>query len=297
MKLIDDIKKLIIKLTKDFHYDEDTINILTLCYFAFVTFDPDISDIIEEVLSTKYILINDGSFDNMLKKYYPRIDIETDCYEIPSFNKNRVYKNDFIIITEWRDENGNSLIPIWLVLDKFLHELKHAMNSIINSYDNSQDGGFYCGLAQVDFSGSYYYRYLEEAFNSYIVYLYLGIIEMLKYKPITDLKLKELLANLNLDEYEYSYGNITKLLEPLFFNQEIFKLFYNAVLYKDSRTLVKVLEKIFGPNLYKSLDVGLREYHKGETNKLSQDINRSEYVRFAPEYSFGFKDIELIKLN
>jgi len=32
MKLIDDIKKLIIKLTKDFHYDEDTINILTLCF-------------------------------------------------------------------------------------------------------------------------------------------------------------------------------------------------------------------------------------------------------------------------
>lgn len=297
MKLIDDIKKLVTKLTKPFNYDEDTINILTLCYFAFLTFDPDISDIIEEVLSTKYILINDGRFDDMLKKHYPKIDLESDTYRSPSFNRNKVYKNDFIIITEWRDEKGNSFLPVWLVLDKFLHELKHAINSIINSYDNSQNGGFYCGLAQIDFEGDYYYRYLEEAFNSYITYLYLCLIEMLKTKSITDLKIQELVDSLNLDEYEYSYGNITKLLEPLFFNKEIFRLFYNATLYKDNIPLIKTLEKIFGPNLYKSLDIGLGEFYRRENDKLSHSINSSSYIRLAPEYSLSINDIEEIKLS
>ena len=97
-ELLTKIKLHVINLTQHFNYDEATINILTLCYFAIVSFDEDTKDILEMVLSSKYILINDGSYDKILKKYYPDINCDSDYYKEPSFDNNRSYNDDFIII-------------------------------------------------------------------------------------------------------------------------------------------------------------------------------------------------------
>lgn len=118
-----EIKNRIKNLTKHFNYSKEVINILTICYFAITTFDPEVEDILDEVLSTTYILVNSGEYTDMLEKDYPNLNLDLDTYVEPSFDNKRKYNNDFIIITNWNLMlfNNASLINrnIINVLDSF----------------------------------------------------------------------------------------------------------------------------------------------------------------------------------
>lgn len=240
------LKERVKSLTSHFNYDEEVINILTICYIAITSIDKDIEDILEEVLSTKYILLNDGSFNYLLKEYYPNIDPYSDTYQEPSFDNKKCYKDDFIILNV---ENFNSVCDIF---DAFLHEIKHAMNSIIKRYKQVENNNaiFYCGLCSID----YYYQerrflFLEEAFNSFMTRIYLRQIEKLKKIKIEDRGISKILKRFSLREYEYSYYNITHLLEPLFCDKEFFNLFYNAALYKEYEPLYQKIKIVFGEDI------------------------------------------------
>lgn len=240
------IKQLIIKLTKHFNYDDLIINILTICYVAIVSIDHEVSDILEEVLSTKYILENDGSFTKMLRQYYPNLELNFDTYLEPSFNNEECLKDDFIIIYP------ENYINTCYMLEAFLHELKHAMNSIINRYKRGENAHFRCGISYITIKDDYkYFRYvlLEESFNSFITKIYLNQILKLKKIQLNDKEIIKLLRKFHLNNYEYSYNSVTKLLEPLFCDPTIFTLFYNASLYKDYKPLINKLESIFKKDL------------------------------------------------
>ncbi len=274
---IKEIKSRIKNITAHFSYSDEIINILTLCYLAITTFDNEVEDILEEVLSTRYILVNSGEYDKMLKKYYPLVDIYLDTYMPPSFDDNRVYKNDFIIIS---NNNTNGLLSgnTCNLLDSFIHEIKHAMNSIINIYDNQKGYGiFYCGLSEMN-NEEIIYKMLDETFNSFMVKIYLNILAKLSKDNIQDEQIKKILESFNFKCYHYSYSKETRLLEPLFCNAKLFPLFYNAALYKDYNVLFDELEPIFNgdtfyvlnsllDNYYNDIDCELLEYFKYLKNK------------------------------
>ncbi|MCM1053820.1 MAG: hypothetical protein NC483_07605 [Ruminococcus sp.] len=251
------------KLTAPFKYGNGILDILTICYYAITTFDSEVEDILEEVLSTRYILINEGQYDSMLEKYYPLVSRDHSTYVPPSFDDKRIYNNDFIVI-KW---DFNDFVEVF---DDFLHELKHAMNSIIHAYDNDRGYGvFYCGLSETD-NGTTIYKMLEETFNSYLVKRYLEIIYELSKEDLEEKSyIKEMLKDFNLKGYSYGYNQSTRLLEPLFKNNEYFPLFYNATLYKDYRILFDKLDILFGDPFY-VLDILLTRYYYNVSNDILQ---------------------------
>ena len=293
-ELLTKIKLHVINLTQHFNYDEDTINILTLCYFAIVSFDEDTKDILEMVLSSKYILINDGSYDKILKKYYPDINCDSDYYKEPSFDNNRSYNDDFIIICDWRPHSRKRKINYHIrdVIDSFLHEIKHGMNSIIKSFGkNGNHAVFHCGIYTMvrNIPGDLgEYLLLEESFNSFLVKLYLKQIERILNCDIEDEGISNILRNFSLYSYKYSYAKTTTLLEPIFSNEEMFKLFYNATLYKDFTPLFTRLEEIYQDDPYYSFDVLLFDYYSFSSNTLPRKIALSPLK--GPKLSLKFNE-------
>lgn len=262
---IKQIKELIQKITKHFHYDDYIINILTICYIAIVSVDQDVSDILEEVLSTKYILENDGSFNRFLNKYYPDIDIFCDTYYEPSFNSENCNADDFIVLAIFEH------FDICDIIEGFIHELKHAMNSIIKRYDK---GIFRCGLCEItNFNKERIFRYelIEEAFNSFLTKIYLKQILKLKKLKIEDPGIRRLLKDFKIENYVYSYDKITSLLEPLFCDSELFRLFYNAALYKDYEPLYTKLESIFCTDL-DTIDMMVEDCYYGYNESIKDYI-------------------------
>lgn len=261
---LDDVILRVRSITKHFNYSEDVINILVICYIAIVSFDSDVSDILEEVLATKYILVGPEEFYDVLKQYYPRLDIFADTYVEPSFDEENIYNDDFILIRKFNIMNKNKSLfyyenrPVCKILESFLHEIKHAMNSVINRYKN---GTFYCGICMINEKGERRFELLEEAFNSFLTYLYLQQVNKLKQYHIQDEGIKAILELFSLEGYTYSYLNITNLLVPYFFDRELFSLFYNAVLYKDFPPLFSALSKIFGNNWEYILDKLLAKFY------------------------------------
>lgn len=258
-------------ITKHFNYSEDVINILAICYIVIVSFDNDISDILEEVLATKYILVGSEGIYDVLEQNYPMLDIFADTYVEPSFDEKEIYNDDFIFIRKFnliKSKNSSYYYenrPVCKILESFLHELKHAMNSVINRYKN---GVFYCGICMINNKGERRFELLEEAFNSFLICLYLQQVNKLKDYNIQEEGIRTILESFSLEEYAYSYLNITSLLVPFFSDKELFTLFYNAVLYKDFATLFSALSKIFGNNWEYILDKLLAEFY----NKFNCEI-------------------------
>lgn len=296
-KLLTKIKSHVISLTQHFHYDEDIINILTLCYFAIVSFDEDVKDILEMVLCSKYILVNDGSYDEMLKKYYPDINSETDNYKEPSFDNNERYNDDFIIICDWRPHSHKRKANYYIrdVLDSFLHEIKHAMNSIIKSFDkNGNRAVFHCGIYTMTsrIPGDLgKFLLLDESFNCFLIKLYLEQIERIKNCDIKDQGLNHLLQNFSLYAYAYSYDKTTRLLEPIFSNEEMFKLFYNATLFKDFKPLFDRLEEIYQDDSYYVFDESLFDYFFSCKPTLPRMIDK--FPPKGPKLSLDFNENNL----
>lgn len=250
------------KLTKHFSYTDFQINLITICYTVMVNFDNDIQDIIEYVLATKYILFANANIRKELEKYFPDLK-NGDVYELPSFDDKRRYEDDFVVINE---KAGSLLVN---VLDALIHELKHEMNTVINSYDRTSDNAYInCGLSSVDLEGNYYFRYLEEAFNYYMVYIYLKEVERLKKNDKSSKVITDILNYFSLTLYQYPNLKITKLLEPLFQDKELFRLFYNAALYKDYEALYEALELKLGRSVEYLFDKLLNDYQNGDANTL-----------------------------
>lgn len=269
---ISEIKELIRRITKHFDYDEYIINILTICYIAIVSIDSEVSDILEEVLSTKYILENDGSFIKMLKTHYPDIEINLDTYYEPTFDSEICNKDDFIIISIFQHNDMCETI------EAFIHELKHAMNSIIKRYESGKCPVFRCGLCQVELSENKpkFYRYIlmEEAFNSFLTKIYMRQVLKLRKVRTEDSGIRKILKSFKMEGYEYSYNKITTLLEPLFCDEELFKLFYNAALYKDYTALYRKLESIFNEDI-DTIDMSIEDYFYNADDELKECIESS----------------------
>lgn len=299
-ELLTKIKSRVTSLTSHFNYDEDTLNILTLCYFAIASFDEEIQDILEMVLCSKYILVNDGSYDKMLKKHYPDVNCNTDNYIEPSFDNNERYNDDFIAICDWRPHSQKIKDNYCIrdVIDSFLHEIKHAMNSIIKSFDkNGNRAVFHCGLyTRVNrIPGDLgEFLLLDESFNSFLIKLYLEQIERIKNCDIEDKGIRKILYSFSLASYEYSYAKTTELLEPIFSDAEMFKLFYNATLFKDFKPLFDKLEEIYQEDPYYLFDVLLTDYRSFGSNTLPRIIDK--FPLEGPKLSLKFNDSNL-RLN
>jgi len=253
-------RKRVINLTKHFGYSEFQINLLTISYAAIVNFDSEVEDIIEYVLATKYILFASADTIKRLAECYPDVN-NGDIYELPSFDSNRRYEDDFIVI---RTKLNRSLRDY---LDIVIHELKHTMNTIVNSYDKSEDNAYLnCGLAYVDLKNRYYFKYLEEAFNSYMTYLYLKVIEHQMKHDKSCKEISSILDCFNMTLYQYAYAKVAEILEPMFKDKELFRLFYNAALYKDYDSLYDVLELKFGRSVFYLFDNLLTAHQEGRSN-------------------------------
>lgn len=276
---INAVKLRIKSITKHFYYSEEVIDILAICYIAIVSFDNDVMDILEEVLATKCILINGEGFETVFENYYFDFNPFLDRYVEPTFDEKSICDDDFIVIRkfnilgmgeEWSYYDVNR--PICGILESFLHEIKHAMNSIIKRYNN---GLFYCVLCVIDVYDGRDYELLEEAFNSFLVYLYLQQVEKLLNYDIEDMGIKTILERFSLGAYRYSYYKVTRLLAPLFSEKELFRLFYNAVLFKDYNPLFLALKRRLGNNIFYILHELLEKFSKGIDCSICDYIDNS----------------------
>lgn len=254
---IREVKTRIIELTKHFPYTEFEINMLTISYIAIASIDNDITDILDMTLAKCYVLFNDGRFNKLLHQYYEDYRLSFDIYQEPTFTNKEVSQNDFIVISSF------PIRSTFDIIEALLHELKHALSSIVNSFMVQGDNAsFYCGICEFT-QNQVYYHYLEEAFNSFMTRLYLDQVSRLSELEIEDKGIKTILDKFKVTKppfYEYLYERTTELFLPLFNDKDLFSLFYNASLYKDFAPLFSVLSKMFKGDLNYIFDELLGDY-------------------------------------
>lgn len=220
---IKEIKTRIKDITKNFPYTEYEINILTICYLTIASIDNDITDILDEVLSRIFILFNYGEFDEFLE--YLGLDLEEGGgFVVPGFDLTKKDNYEFIYININKTKEAGEFNIGYLLL-YLIHELKHAINGIVNSYRRSNDSAYLI-------SGLNEYEYevnketsdilLDEAFNCFITDVYLEQLSIIKKHNIEDEEIKSILNGFNFDwQGVYPY-DCTYLLEPLFCDVDFF---------------------------------------------------------------------------
>jgi len=259
-KKIREVKERVKDLTKHFPYNTFEINMLTICYLAISSIDNDITDILDETLSRIFILFNYGGFDDFLNDLGIGLD-EGGGFIVSGFDLNGKDNYEFIYINVNKTKDFlDGDINISNFLCYLIHELKHALNEIVNSYKKI-DGNtyFYTGLSTYKYdSNCQDLTLLDEAFNCFITDIYLEQIFNLKNVNIEDSEIKRI-----LDSYDYDCQGIypydsTYLLEPLFLDSTIFKAFYNATIYKDYKPLLTLLSKVFNCKFNSMYDVNFK---------------------------------------
>lgn len=249
-----EVKKHLKNITSHFPYSEYELNIFTIIYIAMASIDNDIIDLLDETFTRVFILIN-PNYDNpnlelnqVIQKYDENINLYYAELIPPTITNEKNYQNSFIVI------NLNKNKPLSDLLDSIIHELKHSINSIINSFMPGKTAFYRVGLETQTFVNNRLIltinAYIEETFNSYLSKIYLEAIQGLKSLPITNPEILAILDEFSLKDYQYSYNAITHLLIPLFQNQILFPLFYNAALYKDYSPLQFEIERIFDTSIY-----------------------------------------------
>lgn len=245
-EVIETVRERIKLLTKGFPYNQEQINLFVLSYMAIAYIDNDITDLLDDVFSKVVILFNNGEFDEMLKKYYPMIDLSVDDYSPSGFDENEVYDDSFVVI-------NSPHYDLVSLLDAIIHELKHALNSVVKNFQNDgKNPRYYSGLAYLELSNDaqWKFNFWDEVFNCFIVKIYLEQIAKFKTMEINDIGIKTLLEQFRMPKkYRYAYPE-TEMFLPLFNSQEVFKLYYNAVLYRDFEPLFKCMEDIYGDDPY-----------------------------------------------
>lgn len=253
---IAEIKSRIRNIVGIFPYTDFEIDILTIIYFAIASVDNDITDLLDEVLGRVFILFNHGEFNQILEML--KISPENlGGYNIPGFDEYGKDNNEFIFINlpECSDNKTLKMI-INDLLESTIHEIKHAINGIINAHKQAENVGYlYSGLSTYSTKYSKINILLDECFNCFLTYIYCNMIGKLKEMNITDSGIKRILdAFTYKDEEAYSYGS-TYLLERLFYDNDCFRIFYNATIYKDYEPLVQMLSEIFNGNYKDMQDV------------------------------------------
>lgn len=249
--MLTQIKDHLQTITKHFPYSEFELNIFTIIYFAMTEIDQEIADLLDEVFSRTFILFNYPEFvelNEIIKKYDNLITTYCAEFVMPTVTNKEKANNGFIIVNHAKDKNISDLF------DSIIHELKHALNTIINFYNPGLTATYRIGLEERTIKNNKITKvtndYIEETFNCYLTKIYLDVIQRLKELPITIPIIKDILEQFSLNNYKYSYQNITFLLIPLFQNPKLFQLFYNATLYKDYPPLNEEIDKIFATSIY-----------------------------------------------
>lgn len=242
-----EIKTNIKKITSHFHYTEEEINILTISYLSMIMLDDEIEDLLMEVLSTTYILFT----NEPVVKIYQKIIREPleESFLCKLLNDNSTYFGYMIKDNKLEHEHLIIIGPfdeLYQIFDNTTHELKHAINEVFPEFCLSQEPYFYSGLARGT-STSIDYNAIDEAFNSYLVKIYLDNINFLKKFYIQDPQIRELLKAFKLPKnYRYAYETITIPCLPLFESEYLFKKFYYSCLYKNFYELDQALYNVFG---------------------------------------------------
>ncbi len=276
---IKEVKERVKTLTKHFPYEEYEINLITLAYIAITMLDPTIEDMIDEAISNTFIFLTNKSVPETYEMLFPnieeyRIDDLRDADAISSsYELNSQGKFEFcpFIIIE-KNISINSL------LDSILHELKHRINEIIPKFDNNS---FYSGLNFNSQLKVYYYN-IDEAFNSYLVKIYLNNLLALKHHNIEDVKIREILSSLS-GSISYSYYDLVKLCLPLFQSKYLFWQFYNASLYKNMKPLYDSLNKVFQCEVTWDEFFDLLDFEDREA--IEDILDKLDYTLISDEYS------------
>lgn len=268
---IKEIKNRIILLTDIYPYTKREINLLTIVYLAFIMLDPTIEDLLDEVLKTTFfIFAKESSIEDfksvmtcITKDEEKRLESLTDCFYGRKIINHELVGFPLIVIIEHTSLSEE--------LDSIIHEFKHAINEVIPKFDGEK---YFSGLSLEDEYYSFF-RNIDEAFNSFLVKIYLDNISHLKSLDIKDPEIKELLANFGVYHYHYCYQNYVRRCAPLFKSKKLFWLFYNASLYKNMAELYQALEEVFDNKVsalefFEALDKGNRK-----TDMVLKLVNKS----------------------
>lgn len=258
--LIKDTKTKIKELTSHFPYSEWEINLLTICYIAISQVDIEVDDLLDEVLSRVFVVFNYGGLTDLLRELNSDANGNGD-FSLDTFDLEKRDYYQFIAIHVC-NMRVFSKISITSLIGTLLHEIKHAMNNIINAYETDLvEARCYIGFAWEKYNDKVYMRYLEEAFNSFIANIYCEVVALLKeWDDIEDEGIADILVRFEEPEEGYYSYECTHLLKPIFNDKELFKMFYNAALYKDFNDVYAFLLEHYNIKNVNELDDLLRDY-------------------------------------
>lgn len=229
--IINNIKTKILDLVEGFIYTEEEINKLVLAYLAILMFDPEIEDLLDQVLRENYICFSEDLLSDLLN------------FSNEEYNKDEIWDYSCITgISMDPDLLGDKWVNVpFLIVEKqkslfvemdiLIHELKHKINIIVSDYSSVP---FKNGLSE-QYEAYTKFILIDEAFNSFLVKLYLDNLLYLKQFPIKDQSIKNLLARIKAPKrYRYPEGYKKYIigLLPLFENKEFFWKLYNQALFK-----------------------------------------------------------------
>lgn len=259
--LINSTKQKVKELTANFPYSEEEINLITICYIAISAIDSDIEDLLDDVLSRIFIAFNYGGLTDLFKRELNSQVDDAGDFSLDTFDLEKRDYYQFIAINVC-NMRVFSAISIMSLIRTLLHEIKHAINSIINAYEtNGIEARCYTGFSWEKYNDKVYLRYLEEAFNSFITNIYCGVVALLKeWDDIEDEGIAYILALFEEPEEDYYSYECTHLLKPIFKDKALFKMFYNAALYKDFDDVYAFLLEHYTLKNVNELDDLLRNY-------------------------------------
>lgn len=273
-----EIKTKIKSLTKHFPYTEENINYLAIAYMSFIMLDESIEDLIDEVLTKVYCFFTSLSVDEacncFIKNGGSKYKDVHGLYEGYSYNNGELIYEPYIIIGSIQS------ISILEIFDTLIHELKHAINEVII---NESSKGFYSGLSLITKDNKTHYDYFDEAFNSFLVKIYLQNIELLKGENIEDEGIKRILSLFKFPKkYYYSYDSFVLPAEQLFKSRVAFWPLYNASLYKNMEELYRVLQIVFNNSMPAKKIIKTLSYYN---DKIWDLMDHADYSEIEEEYS------------
>ena len=280
-KKIIEIKSTIKEITKHFNYTEKEINLLTISYLSIIMLDDEVEDLLMEVLSKTYILFTTDTVLNTYQRLkqreiaeplFTRLKESSSAYFGYEIIKDKIISENLIIISLKKE--------MYMIFDNLIHELKHAMNEVFPVFCETKKPYFYFFLAEGT-KQEMIYEAIDEAFNSYLVKLYLDNITFLKQFKIEDSSIQKILLNYKVPQnYSFAYEKIVNICLPIFESQFLFNKLYYSTLYKDFDELDKAFHEVLG-HTKDSIDffLDLDEYLRNEKEMIEIEELDHSYLR------------------